>query len=248
MAGDLHPLVDDPSLEAPAGMYDVAEPLDGFDISHKGIVFCARNLAKQRDPAMSLATDAYFVPLDSFTLPPHHKPRLIKMPAEFGHGPKTNIRFSPDASDVAFMATQTSDIYNPRLYMTSVSSLEAFDVLKLVTGVEPKDHDPLAAFEFAGASDRLILKSQKTGRVALSTLKLEDGQTPKFIMTTGSTDAFHPLRRGEWDTLLISGTSYIDSSLWQILDVEGACVTKTVSSLTKDGAKFGLSPDMVTEM
>ena len=67
-------------------------------------------------------------------------------------------------------------------------------------------------------------------------------------MTTGSTDAFHTLRHGEWDTLLISGTSYIDSSLWQILDVEGACVTKKVSSLTKDGAKFGLSPDMVTEM
>ncbi|PNY25293.1 Dipeptidyl-peptidase 5, partial [Tolypocladium capitatum] len=247
LAGQLHNLVNDATLDVPFGMYDLNSPDLNFDISHRGAVFLARDLTK-RKPDESIVSLPCFVPLDCFTLPPASGPKHVSLPPGLGSPIGSNIRFSPDASNVAFLYTQQGDSYATRLCMASTSSLDAFDVFSLVTRSRDDDeHDPPGAFEFAGSSDTVILQSQKCGRTALATLKLQDGAKPRVFFQEGSTAGFHPLEEGRWDRLLVSSSSFIDSSLWQVVGVAEAAVLRTVSSATMHGAKFGLSAKMVTE-
>ncbi|GJN69705.1 hypothetical protein PLICBS_003755 [Purpureocillium lilacinum] len=273
LAGSLlNLLADEPDLEAPAGMYDVAEPLSNFDISHRGVAFFARDLTRRR-PDEGIVTLPFFVPVDSFTLPPVSKPKPIEMPPDVRPCIGGNMRFSPDgASNVMFLYSQPGDLYANRLYLASTGSLAAFDVFALVTrtsgassehgggGDSDEDHDPPGAFEFAGSADALVLESQKCGRTVLSTLKLQDGERPRFVFREGSVAGFHPLREGCWDKLLVSSSNFVDSSTWQVVDISASFTRDSsseaaaesgavhvISSATKNGAKFGISHDMVSE-
>lgn len=247
LAGRLLNLVDDATLDVPFGMYDVSAPGGNFDVSHKGAVFLARDLTRRKPDEGGISLP-YFVGLDSFTLPPTSGPKRISLPSGLKSSVGSNIRFSPDASNVAFLYPQPGDLYANRLYMASTSSLDAFDVFSLVTrSSEDQEHDPPGAFEFAGSSDAVIIQSQKCGRTALYSLKLRDGAKPDVFFKEGSTAGFYPLEEGRWDKLLVSSSSFIDNSLWQVVGVEEAAVLRTVSSATKHGAKFGLSAKMVTE-
>lgn len=231
-------------------MLDVGDPLASFDISHRGAVFIAQDRATL-DPGEFTVGSAYFVPLDSFTLPPTGRPRRIKLPSGVNSCLMSNVRFSPDGSMIGFLHVPRGDEYGSRLFLTSTSSLDAFDVFSLVTREwddSGKEHDPPTGFEFAGDSENIIMLSHKCGRTALSKLKLGDGEKPHIFFKDGSTSAYYPLKDGNWNEILVSSSSFIDSSLWQVVSVSNATVVQIVSSFTKGGAKFGLSQDMVTEI
>lgn len=247
LAGDLHNLVKDTDLEAPAGMYDTQDPLAFFDVCHRGITFLARDLTK-RSPEFSISSFPYFVPVRSFTLPPTEKPLGINWPLDKEPGMGVQIKFAPDASTIGFLHTQVSDLYNVRFYLAFTNSLHAFDVFEMITRLDDKEHDPPAAFEFAGSSDAIIMQSQRSGRVVLSHLKLHDGEKPKYITSEGTAAAFYPLEEGNWDKILVSSNSFVDSSLWEIFSVPDASLVRTVSSATKEGAKFGISSKMVSDI
>ncbi|UKZ84724.1 uncharacterized protein TrAFT101_000621 [Trichoderma asperellum] len=245
LQGQLYNLIDDIDLEAPSRMY-TDNPCDEFDICGDGIVFSSRNL-RERGPGGSPATSIYFAHLDSFSLPAEAMPRQIFIPTSFEPASITNVRFSPDESAVGFLYTAYEDPYNTRLYLGSVESLDAFDVFSLVTCVDDDDPNPPNAFEFVGGSDSVILRSHHLGHQALSHLMLEDGAEPKVFFAGSSCAAFYPLRHGDWDHLLVTSSNFIDSSLWQIVRVSDASIVRTVSSATKNGAKFNLSSSMVMD-
>lgn len=228
-------------------MYSYMEALTNFDICHKGIALLGRDLSRQT-VNYSLSSFPYFVPLESFTLPPTQKPKPISWALDGEPGMGEHIRIAPDASTIGFLHSKLVDVYNSRLYMTSIDSLDAFDVFDHITSIDDKEHDPPSAFEFAGRSDEIIMQSGKSGRVVLSHLKLHDGEKPKFLTSEGSAGAFYPLEEGNWDTLLVSSTNFTDSSLWETIGVSEAGVTSTVSSSTKKGAKFGISSNMVSDI
>ncbi|KAJ4865167.1 prolyl oligopeptidase family domain-containing protein [Trichoderma breve] len=246
LQGELHNLIDDIDLEAPSRMYtDV--PCNDFDICRDGIAFAARNL-RERGPDGSPATSIYFASLHSFSSAPYGIPRQIFIPTTFEPALITNVRFTPNSSSIGFLYTAHEDPYNTRLFLSSVSSLDAFDVFDLVTCADDEDQNPPRAFEFAGSSDSVILRSHQLGHETLSLLMLEDGAKPSVFFTGSSCSAFYPLTEGGWDFLLTTSSSFVDSSLWQIVQVSEAKVVRTISSATKNGAKFGLSSDMVTEI
>ncbi|KAH8131159.1 hypothetical protein FP744_10002029 [Trichoderma asperellum] len=245
LQGQLYNLIDDIDLEAPSRMY-TDDPCNEFDICGDGIVFSSRNL-RERGPGGSPATSIYFARLDSFSLPAEAMPRQIFIPTSFEPASITNVRFSPDESAVGFLYTAYEDPYNTRLYLGSVESLDAFDVFSLVTCVDDDDPNPPNAFEFVGSSDSVILRSHHLGHQALSHLMLEDGAEPKVFFAGSSCTAFYPLRHGDWDNLLVTSSNFIDSSLWQIVRVSDASIVRTVSSATKNGAKFNLSSSMVMD-
>ncbi|UKZ60698.1 uncharacterized protein TrAtP1_001968 [Trichoderma atroviride] len=245
LQGQLYNLIDDVDLEAPSRMY-TDNPCNEFDICGDGIVFSSRNL-RERGPGGNPATSIYFARLDSFSLPAEAMPRQIFIPTSFEPASITNVRFSPDESAVGFLYTAYEDHYNTRLYLGSVESLDAFDVFNLVTCVDDDDPNPPNAFEFVGGSDSVILRSHHLGHQALSHLMLEDGAEPKVFFASSSCTAFYPLKNGDWDNLLVTSSSFIDSSLWQIVRVSDASIVRTVSSATKNGAKFSLSSGMVTD-
>lgn len=243
--GDLHNLLKDANIEA-GGMYDTANARSFYDISCKGIALLGRNLDK-REPEYSWSVFPYYVPVDSFSDPPAHKPQPISWVLDKEPGLGAQIRISPDASTIGFLGSKTVDMYNARLYLASIDSLNAFDVFAFIPAIG-EEHDPPGAFEFAGKSDEIIIQSQKAGRVVLSHLKLEELEKPKYFTSEGTALSFYPLKEGNWDTLFVSSNSFIDSSLWQIVSVTEACVLSTVSSATKNGAKFGISSDMVSDI
>ncbi|KAL7919544.1 Alpha/Beta hydrolase protein [Trichoderma austrokoningii] len=245
LQGQLYNLIDDVDLEAPSRVY-TDDPCNEFDICGDGIVFASRNL-RERGPGGSPATSIYFARLDSFSLPAEAMPRQIFIPTNFEPASITNVRFSPDESAVGFLYTAYQDAYNTRLYLGSVESLDAFDVFSLVTCVDDEDPNPPNAFEFVGGSDSVILRSHHLGHQALSHLMLADGAVPKIFFASSSCTAFYPLKQGDWDSLLVTSSNFIDSSLWQIVRVSDASIVRTVSSATKNGAKFNLCSSMVTE-
>jgi hypothetical protein len=222
------------------------DPCNDFDISCDGVAFASRNL-RERGPDGSPATSIYFSRLDSFALPPDAIPRQIFIPTSFEPASITNIRFTPDASAIGFLYTAHEDIYNTRLYLSSVESLDAFDIFSLVTCVDDDDPNPPDAFEFAGSSDSVILRGHHLGHQALSHLMLQDGARPKVFFAGSSCSDFYPLKDGDWENLLTTSSNFIDSSLWQIVQVSDASIVRTISSATKSGAKFGLSSNMVTD-
>ncbi|PTB80119.1 alpha/beta-hydrolase [Trichoderma longibrachiatum ATCC 18648] len=246
LQGELLNLVDDIDLEAPSLTYTDA-PCNDFDICRNGIAFVSRNL-RERGPDGSPAMSVYFVRLDSFSLPPEGMPRQIFIPTTFEPASITNVRFTPDSSSIGFLYTAHEDPYNTRLFLASIHSLDAFDVFSLVTCIEDEEDNPPTAFEFAGSSDSVILQSHQLGHQVLSHLTLYDGAKPETFFTGSSCSAFYPLREGDWSILLTTSSSFVDSSLWQIVDVSEANILRTISSATKSGAKFDLSFNMVTEL
>ncbi|KAH0497248.1 hypothetical protein TgHK011_004568 [Trichoderma gracile] len=246
LQGELFNLVDDIDLEAPSRAYTDA-PCNDFDICRNGIAFVSRNL-RECGPDGSPALSVYFVRLDSYSMPPDGMPRHIFIPTTFEPAAITNVRFTPDSSSIGFLYTAHEDPYNTRLFLASIHSLDAFDVFSLVTCIDEEEDNPPTAFEFAGSSDSVILQSHQLGHQVLSHLSLYDGAKPETFFTGSSCSAFYPLKEEDWSVLLTTSSSYIDSSLWQIVDVSDANILRTVSSATKSGAKFGLAFNMVTEL
>lgn len=236
-------------------MYDVEDATGNFDISHQGIAFLGLN-ALERTPDQVIFCSPYYVPLECFSQPPTSDPLSIDLQMGSKVGMGANIRFSPDGSVLAFIHADGKDLQNARIYTANVESLEAFDVLGLMADPSDMEGDyfPPEGFEFAGSSDALILQSARCGRTALAHLKLLDGAKPTIFYQEGSVSAYLPLVQGQWDRLLVSSSSYIDSSVWKVVKVSDdpdlsteSHVLWTISSATKNGLKYGLSPKMINE-
>lgn len=227
-----------------AGNYGLGDASDNYDVSTNGVAVLADDLTLKK-PHESLYSDPYYIPVESFTLPPAQKP--IRISTSAAAGETANIRISTDASTIAYVYAAPGHVYLNRLYVAPVSSLEAEDAYDRYN-IDTKDLDQPGEFEFTGSSDTLIVSTQQRGRDVLALLKLKDGEKPRIFFTGGSVAGFKPLQDDKWDKLLVSSSSYIDSSLWQIVKVEGGEQThKVVSSQTKNGAKFGISSDMISE-
>lgn len=245
----LHNLVIEGNIEAPYGMYksSFTPATDNFDISHRGVAFIGRDLDKT-SPRQSENSYPYFVTIDSYMLPPARAPEPISIPPKL-QGNTTCIRQSPDASTVGFLfAREGGDVEDRHLYIASTNSLKSFNFFQIVSRSVPNDdYNPPTSFIFAGDSFSCVMSSDQCGRVVLSHMKLCEGTSPVTIFNEGSAAAFYPLVDGDWTRLLVSSSSFIDNSIWQIVDVEEAKVARTISSATRAGRKLGLHADMVSE-
>ena len=229
-------------------MYDKADPLNYFDISYKGIAFFARDLKKERTPAKSSAAYPYFVHITSFKLPPSQHPKLISANVRGDSNFGSNIRFCPDANHIAFLWANSNDGCNVRLYMTDIISLEAFDVLDHFN-IEIEEHDLPNAFEFTRSCKTVLLVSEVCGRNALSILDLAHQERPKVIYKEGSIADVYPLKENDFESLLISTHSFLDSSLWQVLTLRDTVTSvRLISSATKHGKKYSLSKSQIREI
>lgn len=187
--------------------------------------------------------------IDSYTLPPAIPPQPIEVPPNL-EGHATCIRMSPEASTIGFLfSKEGGDLEDRHLYLCSASTLKSFNFFQIVSrSVPDDDFNPPSSFEFAGNPFSCILTSDYCGRVVLSHMTLGENKRPVIIFKEGSASAFYPLVEGDWGRLLVSSSSFVDSSIWQIVDVQEAKVVKTISSMSKHGRKLGLHPDMVTEI
>ncbi len=245
----LHNLVLEDTIEAPYGMYfSVATPaVDNFDIASCGVAFIGRNLSK-KSPLQSENSYPYFVAIDSYTLPPAQKPALISVPPSL-EGQATCIRLSPDGSTIGFLfAREGGDLEDRHLYLSSTSTLKSFNFFQIVSRIVPDDaYNPPTRFDFAGDSFSCIFMSEYCGRAVISYLKLGEHRKPVTIFDQGTAADYYPVLEGDWSRLLVSSSSFIDSSIWQVVDVDEQKIVRTISSATRNGQKLGLHAAMVSE-
>lgn len=249
MPGVLHNLILSSNIDAPHGIY-FSTPMpatSNFDISERGVAFVGQDLSK-KSPLQSENSYPYFVGIDSYTLPPAKEPLSITVPPDL-EGSTSCIRQSPDASTIGFLfSREGGDLEDRHLYLCSSSTLKAFNFFQIISQTVPSDdYNPPTEFEFAGDSFSCIFQSDYCGRVILSHMKLCEETESRTIFGDGSVSGFHPLIAGDWSRLLVSSSTYIDNSIWQIVDVSEAKVARTISSATRTGAKLGLHPSMVSE-
>lgn len=234
-------------------MYDgTSNATNNFDISRRGVAFIARNITVTIPESTN--TYAYFVPIDSFDQPPTVAPQHIFLPLMSSQGGvASHIRVSPDDSSVCFLYGMLENTHDLQLHMAVIGDMAAINVFSMIGPrlVDNEDYNTPSSFEFmeipGSTESSVILTSHKCGRVVLSTLKLAEGEKPTIIFQEGSVSAFYPLQQGKWDRLFVSSSSFIDSSLWQVVDVPEARVAKTISSASRRGQRFNLSENMVTE-
>ncbi|KAJ6446855.1 tRNA wybutosine-synthesizing protein [Purpureocillium lavendulum] len=246
LAGTLHNAIPNVPLEAPFGMYNTYDPLDNFDICERGIAFTARDFTRTWADAESVSFP-YFLPLDSFSAPPSQHPRRINVPPKYGPGASTNVRIAPGGLAFGFLHEDNADPANARLFISSLEGKSSFGEGALITEVEEVGRDPISNFEFAGCASSLVVQRQHHGRDVLVRVELGTGTEHRPLFTGGSVKAFHPLHAGNPDTLLVSSSSFVESSLWQLVSADASSNPIVVSSLAGCGAEWGLSPDMATE-
>lgn len=220
---------------------------DLYDISSTGIAFFAFD-RDQRTVKMHRNTYAYYTQIDCFAMPPCQPAKQIVMPDGLGVGVGANMRLSPDGSNIAFLYQEYQDICGRRLYLASISALQAMDVNLLVTKTEEDaDYNRPASFRFTDSNDTLVVCTERCGRSTLATLKLEDGAQEKIFFTGGTIVNYSPLKQRNWDNLLVSSNSFVDNSTYHIVSIDDSIVPRLISSATGNGSKISLGPDNVTE-
>lgn len=245
----LHNLILEDSIDAPFGMYmsGPTPAVDNFDISSCGVAFIGRDRSK-KSPLQSENTYPYFVAIDSYTLPPAQKPQPLTVPPNL-EGHATCIRISPDGTTIGFLfSKEGGDLEDRHLYLSSTTTLKSFNFFQIVSRMVPDaDYNPPTSFDFAGDSFSCIFMSDYCGRVIISYLKLGEHKRPVTIFNEGTAAAYYPVMEGDWSRLLVSSSSFIDNSIWQIVDVHEQKTVRTISSSSRNGQKLGLHRDMASE-
>lgn len=219
-----------------------------FDARQQGVAIIARDL-RLRDPLMAGTSQCYYIPIESFDLPPVQQPLQIALPDDVGPGTASNIRFSPNGSDIAFLYWENGQVLgNKGIFQASTDSLQSDSVFSALSAMaHSNDYDPPMTFEYAENSQSFFTISPRQGRNCLIKLSLYSDEVCRTLLSEGSVTAFFPLERHKSDELLVTSSSFIDSSIYQVLSVPHGEIVRTVSSATKNGSKFGISRDMVTE-
>ena len=109
-----------------------------------------------------------------------------------------------------------------------------------------------SGFEFAPSGGSVLITAEDGGRNALFELVLVKGAKPRKLSgSRGSVSSFYPLCSADSNdtALLVSGSSFVESKYVQVIDRSGGATDpRTLSEATNNGARFGLSPDQVSEV
>lgn len=250
-------LQNNPEIEAPSGVNDgLANTSNSFDLAESGILFTAQDPDNQT-PIYKATTKVYFTRLPSWSGDrPPTAPREIPTYRDTSRGVHSNPRFSPDGTMVAFLKISVERSQDNRLYVAELgkdaeegahqSPGSGIDVCSMVTG-QKWGLVPLG-FEFAPDGHSLFLTAQDHGCVTLHRLKLQPNATPELIFKNGSVSGYWPLNKDAAGRLLVSSSSFVESSLYQVMDGTGHSEIEVISSASHNGAKLGLSAEQVSEI
>lgn len=227
-------------------MYGGNSSTNNFDVGPAGITVVARDLSC-RNPQETMVSVQLYVPLESFTSPPSKKPQQILAPSLQVKGYASNIRFSPDGAVIAYLFTQLCDLYNNHVHFAPTETLTVTKTLGGQTHNKRTGREPPAGFEFAGSSTTLIVQSERHGRSELDYVDVFNERQSKTFYRGGIVSAFHPLRTGTWDELIVSSSSLIASSKWERIGVPEPRIQTLGVSMRNSGKKFGLHGGMVRE-
>ncbi|KAH9888156.1 prolyl oligopeptidase [Xylariomycetidae sp. FL2044] len=246
MSSPLHNALECTNLGAPAhsSIHGFGDPRNAFDISHRGIIFAAEE-PNAGDPRVEGSSDVYHAPLDSFASPRVHWLEKIDVQSEHSEGSCSQPRFSPDGSMIAFLRSPKVKSERRSIYIQATGSQKAVDVFTMITG-KPWPLTP-RGFEYSANGHFLYITAADCGRVGLYSLDLQPNAYPATLLQTGSAKGCYPLGQDNSNKVLVSSSSFVESSLYQVIDHNPEIDPVIVSSATNHGAALGLSQKQVAD-
>lgn len=217
-----------------------------FDITASGIAFVSKD--PELNPATHTKTDLYYVPLDSWLDKPP-SPKIVKT----GHlkGYSISPTFSRDGRKIAFarMRSQQYESDKTRLLLlpdvTDLDNVQEFYETKDGEG----GWDLRPDWIVWGKDDKdLYVGAEKHGRMLLWKVPADPAKAkrlPQPITREGCIIEARPL--GDTNSFLITSKSRIESSSYATLDLDTKS-TRVVSSSSKNGKSFGLSPSQCSDI
>lgn len=220
---------------------------DDFDISSSGIVFVARDPAL--NPAYYTKSNLYFVPLASFSEPNPPEPRMAKTDGLFGYS--ESPKFSHDGRKVAFLRMQSAQYEADKRRLLVIPDVGKWGVAdefyKTNDGIGDWDSSP-SSVQWSGNDLELYVSAEKHGKNVLWRLPSSPRRAsalPEPIYTRDSVIHATSLL-GRESRLLVTSSSFVESSCYSILDLSTKCV-KIISSATNNGKALGLSPVQISD-
>lgn len=217
---------------------------DHFDISSKGIVFVAKD--PDVNPATHTKCNVYFVPKGGLMDMSVPEPKKLVAHGLEGGAASCPV-FSPDGDSIACLK-MAEDGYE--------SDKNRIVLFHQFTGDAVQSREPLGTTHEHGAWDRspsaimwsndgksLLIQAEEIGKGCLFHLDLASSLPPRKLTSSGYIIDVAPAS-ADSDKLFVSSNSLIDNSIYQIIDPCGAPPV-IVSSNTKEGSLFGLSPSQV---
>ncbi|KAI1804972.1 hypothetical protein F4811DRAFT_552292 [Daldinia bambusicola] len=101
--------------------------------------------------------------------------------------------------------------------------------------------------EFARSGNALYLTARNHGRISVYKFDLRSRTGPEMLFRGGTVRSCYP--HGEDDTrVLITSSSFVDGSLYSIVNTDGSRESRALSSLTNHGARLGISSSQISEI
>lgn len=219
---------------------------DNYDIGKSGILFSAKD--PEVEPAYHTAAWTWFVATDFAS-----QGKVQKIVAKGLGGLTSGPAFSPDGKSAAFLQmkeTQYESDKNRIVYIPNLNDLSsATELFQTADGKGSWDRSP-SALKFSNDGKTLLILADENARTLLfstpATAKSSSKQ-PTHVTKTGHIIDMYPLSSTS-DTLLLSGNSVIDNSYWSTVNFKEPSSYKLISSNSRNGAAWGLSPKQVSEI
>ena len=205
------------------------------------------------NPAVNTKCDIYYVSIPDFTNPPPSLPQMAK--TEGLEGAASSPAFSPSGEGAAFLKMKTNGYESDKnrvILIPDLSELSATtEILKSSDGKGLWDRSP-ESVSWTSDGETLLLQAEEHGKGLLYTLKIpailpDLDELPKAVTSSGYISDVRPLA-ADSPHLFISSSNFIDNSLYTILDPSAPATVRTISSISRNGASFSLSPDQVSEV
>jgi len=236
-------------FECPVPNFGGAED---YDISKAGIVFVSKD--PEINPALYTKTDLYFVPLSTWVEQTPPFPTVVKTGKLRGYsnGPV----FSHCGTKVAFRRMQHDQYESdkPRLLVIpdiyDLSNVQEFYQTEDGKGGWDQRPDTIV---WSSDDSKLYVTAEEHARTLIYEVPADPkdakakGAPPKALTKTASVGAFFNLPSTDGsDKLFVNSSSLVDSSSYSILDTASQDL-RLLTSATKNGKTFGLSPSQIDE-
>lgn len=224
-----------------------------YAISERGIVFAAKR-SSDLDTSVQHAAPVgiYHVPLYSYMS--QHDPEVLELKVRSAsRGICSQPKFNKDGTMIGFIHAPLHCPEDRHIYIKHVHepSLSAISVSDMVTGHGEDWQASLVDFSFSPNGHSMYLTARDCGRIALFKLDLQPNARPRLLLSEahGSCHAVYPLHAHDNERVLVTTSSFVENSLYQVALVDGPSVEPMpVSSLSRHGASLGLSRSQVSEI
>ena len=271
--GDLTNILKGSKLESPVAPFGGT---DHFDLSVRGVGFIAKD--PELNPALNTKSNFYFVKIDISASATSYSPPSkieVKLPEveesteedegfEEGKGPdgnqilegaSTSPALEPNGEGAAFLQMRQNGYESDKNRIVLVDDVvepkHVFEILKSNSGEGLWERSP-SSIMWSADGKVLYLTAEEKGKTKLFKLDVPKNPVdmtllPEAVTDTGSVSDIHTIGT-DGSKLFISGSNFLDSSTYSILDPAASSSVQIVSSYSQNGSFFGLAQDQISDI